>query len=71
MMYAVMFYNHDCHTQDIIVRPEMTYVVEGDGYYDAMKRLEVALGYKPWKTHHYFIEEVDGFIFSADEDAPE
>lgn len=65
MLYAVMFYDIDK-----VAVSTSAYVVEGDGYYNAMKCLEAALGYKPWEGH-YMIEQVDGLIFSADEDAPE
>lgn len=65
MLYAVMFYDIDK-----VAVSTSAYVVEGDGYYNAMKCLEAALGYKPWEDH-YMIEQVDGLIFSANEDAPE
>lgn len=66
MLYAIIFYDIDK-----VAVSTSAYVVEGDGYYNAMKCLEAALGYKPWEYHYYMIEQVDGFIFSDDEDAPE
>lgn len=58
MLYAVTFYDIDK-----VAVSTSAYVVEGNGYYDAMKRLEKALGYKPWKSRRFLIEKVDDFVF--------
>lgn len=44
-----------------------SYVVEGDGEYDAMMRLAERLGYRPWDEYRYFINPVQNFIFQGEE----